>query len=312
MIFCYHLAMDQELFLRLPSTTALRYFVAAARLLSVTAAAQELHVSQAAVSKQIRQLEMQLGKPLFVRDKQRISLTPLGEWYYQEAVNVLRHMQKMSVSMQDDQFEVRELHIGILPTFAAQFLIPLLPDFYASHPDIRVQLYCEAGKIDFSSRLYDLMISFSIESSADISVYNIIDEHLIVVASPDLLKGMVDVQQIAVLPQLVFTPRPGMWHDWFTGSEYHAQPPQSGLMFETFQMLIQAAISGLGVALIPEFLILRELATGALLRVHEYSIESTSSYFMAVPNIKAQDHAVIAFRRWLQSVAIESTANNSE
>ncbi|MBV7434045.1 LysR family transcriptional regulator [Cardiobacteriaceae bacterium TAE3-ERU3] len=292
--------MDQELFLRLPSTTALRYFVAAARLLSVTAAAQELHVSQAAVSKQIRQLEMQLGKPLFVRDKQRITLTALGEWYYQEAVSVLRHMQKMSVSMQDDHVEIRELHVGVLPTFAAQFLIPLLPDFYAAHPDVRLQLYSESGKVDFASRPYDLMISFNIESSPDVSVYNIINERLIVVASPLLLDTMVDAQRIAALPQLMFTPRPGMWHDWFADTQHHALPPQMGLMFETFQMLIQAAIAGLGVALIPEFLILRELAAGTLLRVHEHSIESASSYFMAVPNIKAQDRAVVAFRHWLK------------
>lgn len=124
------------------------------------------------------------------------------------------------------------------------------------------------------------------------------------VASPSLLNTMVDTQKIATLPQLMFIPRPGMWHDWFADSTHNALPPQTGLMFETFQMLIQAAIAGLGVALIPEFLILRELAAGALVRVHERSIESASSYFMAVPNIKAQDNAVIAFRQWLNA-AIE-------
>lgn len=300
MIICYHLMMDQKLFLHLPSTTALRYFVATARLLSVTAAAQALHVSQAAVSKQIRQLEQQLGKALFVRDKQRIYLTSVGEWYYQEAVSVLRHMQSMSDLIQDDGVDVRELHVGILPTFAAQFLIPLLPDFYAAHPNIRLQLYSEAGKADFVARQYDLMISFNIESSPDVSIYSIINERLVVVASPKLLAGTVDVAQIAALPQLTFTPRPGLWHDWFANTAHHASPPQAGLMFETFQMLIQAAIAGLGVALIPEFLILRELAAGSLRRVHRRSLDSASPYFMAVPNIKIQDPAVIAFRQWLK------------
>ncbi|UJF24257.1 LysR substrate-binding domain-containing protein [Suttonella sp. R2A3] len=294
--------MNEQPFVNLPSTKALRYFVTTARLLSVTAAAQALYVSQAAVSKQIKGLETQLGQDLFIRDKQRLYLSELGQWYYQEAVAVLRRMQHLSHAVEDNEQTNHTLHIGVLTTFAAQCLIPLLPDLYQRYPWLRLRLSADSGTIDFSAKPYDAMISFNNEVPAGVSVSNLHNERLIAVASPSLLDGEADYAVLASLPQLTFTPRPLLWHEWFSGSGFDPQPPQAGLLFETFHMLIQAAIAGLGVALIPSFFLNHELESGQLQRIHTHVLESERGYFLAVPNAQTNNPGIITLRQWLAEV----------
>ncbi len=284
----------------LPSTTALRYFVESAKYASFTQASERLHVTQAAISKQVKQLEELLGLDLFIREKQRIRLSPAGEIYYKDAVRTLRELEKLTLKVRSYNNKVDEIHIGILPTFASRFLIPLLPTLYAQYPEIRVKLTTELGKIDFSQQPYDIVISFNELVQDDVTTYDIMDETLLVVSSPKLVQQeKLTLNQLEKMPLLTFLARPYLWNDWFASVNRTAPAPQSGLVFENFQMLIHATIAGLGVALLPEFMIKRELKNGQLKQVHSRPLHSKPYYFMAIPNEKIQDDKIIKFRDWL-------------
>ncbi len=288
----------------LPSTTALRYFVESAKYLSFTQASEKLYVTQAAISKQVKQLEELLEVELFIREKQRIYLSAAGEIYYKDALRILRELEKLTVKIRTYNNEVDEIHIGILPTFSSRFLIPLLPKLYAQHPEIRVKLTTELGKIDFSQQPYDIVISFNELVQDDVATFNIMDETLIPVASPDLVEqDRLTLNQLEKVPLLTFLARPNLWNDWFASVNRAAPTPKSGLLFENFQMLIHATIAGLGVALIPEFMITSDLKAGRLKQIHSRSMHSTPQYFMAIPNEKMQDEKIIKFREWLLQIA---------
>ncbi|PIE42420.1 MAG: hypothetical protein CSA47_00970 [Gammaproteobacteria bacterium] len=284
----------------LPSTTALRYFVESAKYLSFTKASEELHVTQAAISKQVKQLEEILAVDLFIREKQRIRLSSAGEIYYKDAMRILRELEKITMKIRTYNNEVDEIHIGILPTFSSRLLIPLLPKLYAQHPEIRVKLTTELGKIDFSQQPYDIVISFNELVQDDVAKFNIMDETLLPVASPKLVKeDRLLLSQLEQIPLLTFLARPYLWNDWFSSVNRAAPAPRSGLMFENFQMLIHATISGLGVALIPEFMIKRDIESGLLKQVHSRTMHSKPQYFMAIPREKMQDEKIVKFREWL-------------
>lgn len=287
----------------LPSTTALRYFVESAKYLSFTQASEKLHVTQAAISKQVKQLEDLLGVELFVREKQRIYLSAAGKIYHKDALRILKELEKLTIKIRTYNNEVDEIHIGILPTFSSRFLIPLLPKLYAQHPEIRIKLTTELGKIDFSQQPYDIIISFNELVQDDVATFNIMDETLIPVASPTLVEhDRLTLNQLEKLPLLTFLARPNLWNDWFASVNRAAPAPKSGLTFENFQMLIHATIAGLGVALIPEFMITRDLKEGRLKKVHSRSMHSKPQYFMAIPNEKMQDEKIIKFKEWLLTV----------
>lgn len=284
----------------LPSTTALRYFIESAKFASFTQASDRLHVTQAAISKQVKQLEDTLGLDLFIREKQRIRLSPAGEIYYKDAVRVLRELEKLTLKVRNFNNEVDEIHIGVLPTFSSRYLIPKLPQLYTQYPEIRVKLTTELGKVDFSQLPYDIIISFNELVQDDVTTYDIMDETLLVVSSPKLVhQEKLSLNQLEKLPLLTFLARPYLWNDWFASVNRTAPAPQSGLVFENFQMLIHATIAGLGVALLPEFMIQRELQSGQLKRIHSRALKSKPYYFMAIPNEKIQDEKIIKFRDWL-------------
>lgn len=290
----------------LPSTTALRYFTESAKYASFTQASERLHVTQAAISKQVKQLEETLGLELFIREKQRIRLSAVGELYYKDAVRILRELEKLTLKVRNYNNAIDEIHIGILPTFSSRFLIPMLPKLYAEYPEIRIKLTTELGKIDFSQQPYDIVISFNELVQDDVSTYAIMDETLLVVASPKLVsQEKLTLNQLDKTPLLTFLARPYLWNDWFASVNRTAPAPQSGLMFENFQMLIHATIAGLGVALIPEFMIARELQSGQLKKIHSRPLHSKPHYFMAIPNEKNQDEKIIRFRDWLLTQGAE-------
>ncbi|MGY0399268.1 MAG: LysR substrate-binding domain-containing protein [Ostreibacterium sp.] len=295
----------------LPSTTALRYFIESAKYFSFTKASEELHVTQAAISKQVKQLEELLGVNLFIREKQRIYLSATGEIYYKDALRILRELEKLNIKIRTYNNQVDEIHIGILPTFSSRFLIPLLPKLYTQHPEIRIKLTTELGKIDFSQQPYDLVISFNEVMQDDVVTFNIMDETLIPVASPKLIEqDRLTLNQLEKIPLLTFLARPNLWNDWFASVNRSAPAPKSGFMFENFQMLIHATIASLGVALIPEFMIAHDLKSGLLKQIHSRTMHSKSQYFMAIPNEKMQDEKIIKFKEWLiQEIKTNTTYN---
>lgn len=286
--------------LNLPSTIALQYFVTAAKYESFRKAADELHVTQAAISKQIKNLESQLNVELFERTKQRIRLTESGRFYWFAARDVLDDLRKATLDIQ--QFETTQdyLHIATLPTLASRWLIPMLPKFYAEHPDILLHISTHSDGLSGLPVEFDMCISFDEDLLTNVTRFDLIPELSVVVASPALTNEQHSAEHIGAMDLLWFSPRKMLWQDWFAQFGHRAPIPKPHQIFESFQTLIHAVQAGLGVGLLPEFLIRDELASGKLVRLHDKPLQSEPIYFLGVPKAKSNLPNVLQFKHWIE------------
>ncbi len=303
---------------QLPPTQALRYFVMSAQHLSFTVAAEKLNISQAAISKQIKQLEQLLGVVLFHRDKQRITLTKAGRHFLLNAEAILNDLNNAVDSVRLVNKTQDALRIRVLPTICSRFLIPRLADLQLKHPDLKVTFSTELGGIDYLHANFDLAISIDEEVPNNIQKINFLHERFVAVASSSFIKTKhatpsmsnnydKDCLTLSGIPLIGFTARPDLWRQWFRlrgMDKSQVQKFESEyLVFESFQLLIDATLSGLGAALIPEFMISHELSTGRLRQIHTQILDTGQHYFMAIPSDKMTDSRIQRFSAWLQDQA---------
>ncbi|HXH04458.1 MAG TPA: transcriptional regulator GcvA [Candidatus Competibacteraceae bacterium] len=286
----------------LPSFIALQFFEAAARHLSFTRAAEELHVTQSAVSRQIRKLEETLRRPLFRRLKQRLLLTPAGEAYAAEIRALLDRAEAATLQLMAYSGAGGVLNLAILPTFGSRWLIPRLGSFTARYPDIQLNLVTQVKPFDFAESDVDVAIHFGAETWPGAIMHRLMGETVIPVCSPALLgerSRLDDPAGIARFTLLQHTTRPQAWQDWLRAVGLGHLDGLSGPRFEHFHMVIQAAIAGLGVALLPHFLVQEELVSGRLVIPVEYPVPSEHAYYLVYPEAKAELYRVRVFRDWL-------------
>ncbi len=284
----------------LPSLSHLQAFEAAARTGSVTTAARELNLTQSAVSRQIKALEDQLEVELFHRERQTIRLTPGGETYAREVRDALRKIGTASMNLRANPHG-GTLNLAILPTFGTRWLAPRLPDFLKENPGITLNLTTRLTVFDFALEPMDAAIH--IGSGQWRGAETVLLRHEIVVpaCSPELA-AQYDFREAADLrraPLLHITTRPDAWERWL---RQHGVPDEHvhGMLFDQFATLAQVARSGLGVALLPVFLIEDELRTGQLVRaLPDGEMQSAESYYLAWPHERAAHPPLVAFRDWL-------------
>ena len=284
----------------LPSLSHLQAFEAAARTGSVTTAARELNLTQSAVSRQIKALEDQLEVELFHRERQTIRLTPGGETYAREVRDALRKIGTASMNLRANPHG-GTLNLAILPTFGTRWLAPRLPDFLKENPGITLNLTTRLTVFDFALEPMDAAIH--IGSGQWRGAETVLLRHEIVVpaCSPELA-SQYDFREAADLrraPLLHITTRPDAWERWL---RQHGVPDEHvhGMLFDQFATLAQVARSGLGVALLPVFLIEDELRTGQLVRaLPDGEMQSAESYYLAWPHERAAHPPLVAFRDWL-------------
>ena len=289
----------------LPPVADLLAFEAAARHTSISRAAEELHLTQSAVSRQIRQLELQLGMALFHRVRQRVVLTDAGRVYAADVRAVLQQLAGATQKAMAYSDGGGLLNLAVLPTFGTRWLIPRLGDFAAHHPDVTVNIAARSEPFDFAQEPLDAAIHFGAPLWAGAVCEYLMHEQVVPVCSPAYQRqhGVNQVQDLSKVVLLQQTTRPTQWADWFEQVGADGVHALRGPRYEQFAMIAQAAVSGLGAALLPRFLVEAEIASGALVQLFAQALDSSDAYYLVYPESRAEAPLVRAFRDWIRDAA---------
>ncbi|UVE17969.1 LysR family transcriptional regulator [Pseudomonas sp. LS44] len=289
---------------KIPSTAALVAFESAARHQSFTRAAEELALTQSAICRQIAGLEEFLGLALFRRSRRGVKLTEAGLAYSRKVAAQLDAVERDTLAMMGQQ-GATSIELALVPTFGTQWLLPRLKDFQREHPEVTVNLTNRTRPFLFADTEFDAAIYFGDADWSGTESHFLMRENSQPVCSPALLEGraQLDAASIASLPLLQQTTRPYAWRQWFNSLGLNVAQDLRGPRYELFSMLAQAASHEMGVALIPPFLIERELAEGRLVVALPHSCVSERAYYLMIPERKVESAALRAFRDWLLPVA---------
>jgi DNA-binding transcriptional LysR family regulator len=291
-----------------PSLSALQAFEAAARHESFSKAALELSQTHGAVCKKVNELEAHLGITLFGRVRQRLVLSPAGAEYARRIRVHLDQIRRdtLDVVRQHDDVPI-QLAVGV--TFAAQWLIPRLRDFYERHPDLQLHLMGRDQPTFFDDSSFDAAIYFGQGLWPAMPGQPLVnDDEILAVAAPHLLnsRGGLTLGEVGALPWIHTRDLPRAWLAWSeTAGPQVIVHCASNQHYDMFIMAINAAISGLGVALLPRILIDRELRTGTLVQVHPHSIPNPETVYYSFPEQKRDWEPLRRFDGWLTSAVSE-------
>lgn len=296
---------------KIPSTAALAAFEAAARHQSFTKAAGELAVTQSAVCRQVGALETFLGVKLFRRSRRGVSLTEAGERYSRSVAARLDEVERDTLDLMSQAGQGGAgapggtLELGVVPTFATQWLLPRFAGFVALHPGITVHFTPRTRPFLFADTPQDATLYAGEAVWPGTEARFLMRENLIAVASPRLIAQQ-PVHSAADLVRhrlLQSSTRPYAWRHWFESLGVQADNAMAGPRMELFSMLAEAAAQGLGVALVPQVLVETELATGRLQPVLPHAHFSGRSYYLIYPEHKADSPVLSAFAGWLEAQA---------
>lgn len=285
---------------KIPSTTALVSFEAAARHESFTKAAHELSLTQGAVCRQIGGLEAYLGIELFRRSRRGVKLTEAGLSYSRRVAQQLDAVERDTLSVMGQQ-GTNAIELAVVPTFGTQWLLPRLKDFQHKHPDVTVHLTNRTRPFLFADTDFDAAIYFGDADWSGTESHRLMGENSMPVCSPSFLNGRdsLAATELAELPLLQQTTRPYAWRQWFNAQNQDVARDMTGPRYELFSMLAKAAMHDMGVALIPPFLIQRELHEQRLVIANPRSLPDTKAYHLMIPERKVESASLSAFRDWL-------------
>ncbi|WP_282608039.1 transcriptional regulator GcvA [Pelagibius sp. Alg239-R121] len=292
---------------KLPPLNALRAFEAAARHLSFTKAADELFVTQAAVSHQIKTLEAHLGIQLFRRLNRRLLLTDAGQAYFPELRDALDMMSRATLRIRG-QDKTGNLKISVLPSFAAKWLLPRLPRFSEHNPAIDVLVSANDQIVDFDQDDFDLAVRYGKGNYPGHHIDPMMGDRIFPVCSPRLVESEhplcepTDLRHHILLhDDMARTDASANdWQGWLRAAEVTCVDPDRGPAYSHSSMVIQAAIEGHGVALGRTSLIGDDLAAGRLVCPFGPVIPGPFSYYLVGPKETAEQPKICAFRDWIQ------------
>lgn len=285
---------------KIPSTAALVAFESAARHQSFTKAADELSLTQSAICRQIGGLESFLNVELFRRSRRGVVLTEAGAAYSRKVAAQLDAVERDTLALMGNK-GASSIELAVVPTFGTQWLLPRLRTFQQLYPEVTVHLTNRTRPFLFADTHFDAAIYYGDAEWSGTEAHFLMHEHLLPVCSPALLgDAAVDAERIATLPLLQQTTRPYAWRQWFAAQGLSVARDMAGPRLELFSMLAQAAQQEMGVALIPPFLIQRELKDGSLVVALDRAVPNNDrAYYLMVPERKAESSALKAFRDWL-------------
>lgn len=293
----------------LPSLPLLSAFEAAARTGSVTRAAEELSLTQSAVSRQIRALEEQVGVALFHREKQTIRLTAGGAAYAREVREALAKISAASLTLRANPMG-GTLTLAAPPSLAARWLLPRLPMFLAAWPAVQVNLVTRAEVFDFKGSGIDAALHFGTADWPGAGALRLMGESVLPVCAPALCaqNAFASAPDLRKAPLLHLTSRPDAWEVWLR--HHGADAAQvHGQLFDQFDSLAAAAMAGLGIALLPEFLFQDELTRGLLVPALPLPLRSEGAYHLCWPEDRTDHPPLIALRDWLLAEVGHSEAD---
>lgn len=290
---------------RLPPLNALRVFEVAARRLNFTRAAEELHVTNAAVSHQIKLLEDFLGLDLFQRSNNVLKLTEAGERYLPRIREGFKIFQQATDALLNDNNVL--LRVGVPPSFGSKWLVPRLYRFLNRHPQVRVEIVSE---VDRSYRDCDISIDFRRTQFADFRIEPFIATEVFPVCSPAIARALqtpTDLAKQTLLHEVSAMNDPDYpsWQSWFSTLGVHEREAHArkGPLFTLALMALQAAIDGQGVALGQALLVEYDIAAGRLVRPFNVATPLRLDYYLIYSADRKENPAFVAFHQWLVSEA---------
>lgn len=294
----------------LPSIGALVAFESAARHLSFSRAAAELHLTQGAISRQVRELETRLGLSLFERINQRVFLTDAGEAYRLEVARILAGLATATERTMASAGGAEVLNLAVLPTFAARWLVPRLPLFLSGHPQVTVNFAVRNEPFSFTDVPLDAAIHFGEPTWPGAVCEFLCIEEVYPVAAPSVRDrfGLADVPAIAQAPLLHQSSRPTAWADWFAAEGLPTAGAYRGSRFDQFSMIAEAAVAGMGVALMPRFMIEAEISSGRLALLTKRPLDAGKAYWFVYPEARVRSRVVRSFGDWLKAEAATPSA----
>ena len=289
---------------RLPPLNAVKAFEAAARHASFTRAADELHVTHGAVSRQVQMLEAWLGAPLFERHNRRVVLTEAGTAYAAEIGAALDRIA-LATARQVERGRPRLLHVNALATVTLRWLIPRLSGFQRANPAIEVRLTTSNVPLAQLTEPFDVAIRGGPDMRSGHVAEPFLSERRIPVCSPALLRRLplASPDQLRQHTLLHAATLPRVWPDWLRAAGVPDLAPQASVTLEHFYLTLQAALDGLGVAMGPERLIADDVAAGRLTLPFPGPALPARSYYTYVPEARTEDSAIRAFCGWLAEAA---------
>ncbi len=285
---------------RLPSLNAMRAFESAARHLSFTLAAHELHVTQAAVSHQIKSLEAHLGMPVFKRLNRALVLTSAGQALF-PAVSEALDIMASAVDRLHNQDQSGELTITTIDSFAATWLVPKLGRFRRSNPDIDVRITTSDTSVDFARVNVDMAIRYGAGGWPGLSVERLMTEEVFPVCAPSLLETGPPLTNPADLKNhtLLHDDLRMDWRMWLMATGEDGIDAGKGPGYQHSNLVLLAAEQGDGVALARSVLVQDALAAGRLVKPFDIAMPTEFAYYMVCPHANLERPKVMAFRQWL-------------
>lgn len=293
---------------RNPPFAALRALEAAARHLNFTRVAEELNVTQSAVSHQIRHLEELWGLKLFDRPPSGLVLTRAG----QTLAPVVRHfLDDLEETLDTLQGEHRRapLRVDMLQSFSVKWLVPRLGGFHDENPEIDIWISTHDELINFSTENVDVAIRLGHGEYPGLHSNLLLREHVFPVCSPDFLQDHeplnepADLLKSSLLLRLGDPAHPN-WQDWFAKAGVERATLIEGSRFPDSNMALQAAMDGQGVALARSAHVCTDLKAGRLVRLFDVDYPSGVSYYLVCPEVTAEKPHIQAFRKWLLAEAL--------
>jgi DNA-binding transcriptional LysR family regulator len=296
----------------IPSLSVLQAFEASARHQSFSKAAAELKQTQGAICKKVNELEAGLGFPLFDRVRQRLVLTEPGIEY---ARRIRVHLDQIRLDtlelIQHQTSPPIRLAVGV--TFAAQWLVPRLRNFHEQYPGVELRLMGRDQPTYFNDLNFDAAIYFGQSLLPGMAGQALITvDEIWMVCAPELLGHgrECSTSDIAALPWIHTRDQATAWQEWretlklnpveHTGGEHY---------FDMFIMAINAAVSGLGIALLPRLLIDQELRSGKLVRMGQYAHRGSATLYLSFPEQKRDLAPLTKFITWMESAVKDYKAS---
>ena len=298
----------------LPSLNGLRAFEAAARHLSFTRAAAELNVTQTAISHQIRRLEEQLGRRLFVRRSRALALTREAEGYLPAIRTAFDDLRRATERLQRPDRD-GQLTVSTTASLAAKWLVTRVASFQEAHPGIEVRITTSTHLVDFQREEVDVAVRYGRGHWPGLRTQWLMAEDIFPVCSPALMKGANPLRRPEDLAQhtlLHSTVAREDWRLWLTAAGLPVSlAARRGLSFDLGFMALQAAIDGLGVALGRTRLVDADIAAGRLVVPFDVVLPTDAGYYIVAPEETADAAKIVLFRDWLtQSVTPRGGAEN--
>lgn len=285
---------------RLPPLNSLKSFQLAATTLSFTETAEQLFITQAAVSHQIKALEEFLGKPLFQRGNRSLNLTDAGKQFLPYVDQMFTVLQQGTEHLaQSDQLPI--LTVSVMPSFATRWLVPRVGLFIKAYPDIEFRLAPSRALTNFTSDNVDIAIRHGGGKYPGLKSIHLLNEQIYPVCSPRLLQGRNALKTLADLKHhvLLHDEGHGDWRTWLVEANALNVDASKGPVYTDSSMAVQSAIEGDGVALARSQLVKDDIARGLLVRPFEISQPSKFAYYIIYPLAKPVSPQMQNFIDWL-------------